>query len=45
MDYPGFGSKLVRLYVEGDIENGTPENLEGDKAIEFQTNFKIVLEG
>jgi hypothetical protein len=45
VDYPGFGSKLVRLYVEGDIENGTPENLEGDKAIEFQTNFQIVLEG
>jgi hypothetical protein len=43
--YPGWGNKLVRLYVEGDIENLTPEEPEEGKNVEFRTSFSVVLEG
>ncbi len=43
--YPGFGDKLIRLYIDGDIENPTPEEPEEGKNVEFRTSFTVVLEG
>jgi hypothetical protein len=45
VSYPGFGDKLVRLYIDGDIENLTPEEPEQDKSVEFRTSFTVVVEG
>lgn len=45
VSYPGFGDKLVRLYIDGDIENLTPEEPEDGKNVEFRTSFNVVLEG
>lgn len=45
VSYPGFGDKLVRLYIDGDIENLTPEEPEQDKNVEFRTSFTVVIEG
>jgi len=45
VSYPGFGDKLVRLYIDGDIENLTPEEPEQGKNVEFRTSFTVVLEG
>ena len=43
--YPGFGDKLVRMYIDGDIENMTPEEPEDGKNVEFRTSFTVVVEG
>lgn len=44
--YPGsWGDKLVRLYIDGDIENLTPEEPEDGKNVEYRTSFTVVLEG
>lgn len=43
--YPGWGRRLVRMYLEGDIENLTPEEPEDEHNIEFRTSFTVVLEG
>lgn len=46
VDYPGsWGSKIVRLYVDGEIENLTPEEPEEGKNVEYRTSFTVVLEG
>lgn len=46
VDYPGsWGNKLVRLYIDGDIENLTPEEPEEGKNVEYRTSFTVVLEG
>jgi len=45
VSYPGFGDKLVRVYIEGDIESMTPEEPEQDKNVEFRTSFTVVVEG
>jgi hypothetical protein len=45
VNYPGLGSKLVRLYVDGEIQNMTPEEPEDGKSVEFRTSFTVVLEG
>jgi hypothetical protein len=45
VEYPGFGPRLVRLYVDGDVENLTPEEPEDGKNVEFRTSFTVVLEG
>ena len=45
VNYPGFGTKLVRLYMDGDVENLTPEEPEDGKNVEFRTSFTVVLEG
>lgn len=45
VSYPGFGDKLVRLYIDGDIDNVTPEEPEEGKNVEFRTSFTIVVEG
>jgi hypothetical protein len=43
--YPGWGQRLVRLYLDGDIESLTPEEPEEGKNVEFRTSFTAVLEG
>ena len=43
--YPLLGTKLVRLYVDGEIENMTPEVPEQDKNVEFRVSATVVLEG
>jgi len=45
VNYPGWGKQLVRLYLDGDIENATPEEPEADKNVEFRTTFTLVVEG
>lgn len=45
VSYPGFGDKLVRLYIDGDIENLTPEEPEDGKNVEYRTSFTVALEG
>lgn len=45
VNYPGFGDKLVRLYIDGDIENMTPEEPEDGKNVEYRTSFTVVVEG
>jgi hypothetical protein len=43
--YPVWGQQLVRVYIDGDIENATPEEPETDKNVEFRTTLNIVVEG
>lgn len=43
--YPGFGDKLVRVYIDGDIDNMTPEEPEDGKDVEYRTSFTVVVEG
>ena len=43
--YPGWGPRLVRLYIDGEIESLTPEEPEADKYVEFRTSFTVVVEG
>jgi len=45
VSYPGFGDKLVRLFIDGDVENLTPEEPEDSKNVEFRTSFTVVVEG
>lgn len=43
--YPGWGNRRIRLYLDGDIENLTPEEPEAGKNVEFRTSFTVVVEG
>lgn len=43
--YPGWGTKLIRLYLEGDVESLTPEEPEDGKHVEFRTSVTVVMEG
>lgn len=43
--YPGWGEQLIRVFVEGDIESGTPEQPEDGKAVEYRTTMSVVAEG
>ena len=45
VDYPAWGQQLVRVHIDGDIENATPEEPEPDKTQEFRTTVNIVVEG
>lgn len=45
VNYPGWGTQLVRFYLDGDIENATPEEPEEGKHVEFRTTFTLVVEG
>lgn len=45
VNYPVIGPKLVRLYIDGDVENVTPETPEDGKNVEFRVSFNVVLEG
>lgn len=43
--YPGIGIHKVRMFIEGDIENGTLEEPEDQKHVEFRTTFTLCMEG
>lgn len=43
--YPGWGKKLVRLFIEGDVESLTPEEPEEGKNVEYRTSYTVVVEG
>lgn len=43
--YPAWGNQLIRVYIDGDIENTTPEEPEADANVEFRTTVNIVVEG
>lgn len=43
--YPGWGERLIRLYIDGDIESMTPEEPEQDHNVEFRTSFTLIVEG
>ena len=45
VSYPGFGDKLIRLYLDGDIENMTPEEPPDGQNVEYRTSFTVVVEG
>ena len=43
--YPVLGHQLIRMYLDGDIENSTPEEPEDQKQVEFRTTFTLCMEG
>jgi len=43
--YPLIGPKLVRVYIDGDVENMTPETPEEGKNVEFRVSLTVVMEG
>ena len=45
VSYPGFGDKLVRLYLDGDVDNLTPEEPPDGQNVEYRTSFTVVVEG
>jgi hypothetical protein len=45
VDYPAWGQQLIRVYIDGDIENSTPEEPQPDQNVEFRTTVNIVVEG
>lgn len=45
VDFPGYGAMQVRLALEGDIENMTPDEAQTDKSMEFRTSINVVVEG
>lgn len=45
VDYPAWGRQLIRVYIDGDIENATPEEPQADQSIEFRTTVNLVVEG
>jgi hypothetical protein len=45
VEYPAWGRQLIRVYIDGDIENSTPEEPEADRNVEFKTTVNLVVEG
>lgn len=45
VNYPVWGEQLIRVYLDGDIENATPEEPASGEQVEFITAFNIVVEG
>lgn len=43
--YPGMGDKLVRLYIDGDVESLTEEEPQDGKNVEYRASFTLVMEG
>jgi hypothetical protein len=43
--YPVIGNQLVRMFLDGDIENSTTEEPEDQKQVEFRTTFTLCMEG
>ena len=43
--YPAWGRQMVRMFLDGDIENSTLEEPEDQKHVEFRTTFTLCLEG
>lgn len=45
VNYPGMGNKLVRLYIDGDVDSMTPEEPPQGQNVEFRTSFTVAVEG
>lgn len=45
VNYPVWGERLVRLALEGDIEDTTPEEPDDTKKVEFRSTLNVTLEG
>lgn len=45
VNYPNWGFRLVRMYLDGDIEDATPDQPEDAANVEFRTTVQIVIEG
>lgn len=43
--YPGWGTQLVRLRQDGDIENNTPDAPPDGEHTEYRSTINLVLEG
>lgn len=43
--YPGWGVQNVRVSLEGEIDNMTPEEPEEGKTVEFRTSCTLIVEG
>lgn len=43
--FPAIGFQRIRMYLDGDIENSTPEEPEDGKHVEFRTTINLVIEG
>ena len=44
IEYPGWGSQYIRIYLEGDIDQSVPDEFQ-DKNVEFRTSFTLTIEG
>ena len=45
VSYPGWGVQTIRVTLDGDIDNMTPEEPEDGKRVEFRTSCSLVVEG
>jgi hypothetical protein len=46
IEYPGWGTQYIRIYVDGDVDNRAPEEAQfQDRTIEYRTTFTLVIEG
>lgn len=45
VDYPGWGPRNVRAYLDGDIEDATPDAPEADQQVVYRTTLHITIEG
>lgn len=45
VQYPGWGPQMVRLRLEGDLQNNTPEAPPEGEHTEYRTTIQVVLEG
>lgn len=43
--YPGWGTKSIRCYMDGDVEQLTPEEPEAGDYVKQRTSVNVVLEG
>lgn len=44
IEYPGWGTQYIRIYVDGEIDQSVPEEYQ-DKNVEFRTSYNLVVEG
>lgn len=44
IEYPGWGTQYIRIYVEGEIDTTVPEEYQ-DKNVEFRTSYVLTVEG
>lgn len=45
IEYPGWGTQLVRMYLDGDIDSTTPEEPADGSQVEYRTTINLVVEG
>lgn len=46
IEYPGWGSQYIRIYIDGEIDQSAPDDAEfQDKNVEYRTSYTITVEG